>query len=418
MIRTVLRPWRPSTLWGLAYLATDVTVGWVPFAVVAVILAVGLSFLASIVLSLAAVPILWLGFALAEGLGRVGRSRAAALLGVELAYPHQPLTAPSRLGRMSARLRSASRWREIAYLLVEPLVGGLLGAVAITAWAAGAVLAGLPLFGPLLPDRRAHFGIVTFDAGRPWATLLGAAVLAVVAPWLTVTAVAAVSSLARNLLAARPEPLLAARVAKLEESRGAAVAGAETERQRIERDLHDGAQQRLVSLAMELGRARESFDADPERARALIGTAHDEAKAALSELRDLVRGIHPAVLSDRGLDAALSAVVARCPVPVDLRVELPRRLPAPVESAAYFVVTEALTNVARHSGATRASVSVAAGPASLVVDVRDDGHGGADPSGSGLAGLDARVRALEGWMTVISPPGGPTSVIVEIPCAS
>ena len=151
----------------------------------------------------------------------------------------------------------------------------------------------------------------------------------------------------------------------------------------------------------------------------MVSDAHDESKAALREIRDLIRGIHPAILQDRGIDAALSAVVARTRVPVTIDVALPERPPAPVESTAYFVVSEALANVERHSGATRAHVSIARTSDRLVVEVRDDGHGGADPArGTGLAGLNDRVAAMRGTMYVISPDGGPTTISVELPCAS
>jgi signal transduction histidine kinase len=170
---------------------------------------------------------------------------------------------------------------------------------------------------------------------------------------------------------------------------------------------------------MDLGRARDRFDSEPESARQLVTEAHEEAKAALAELRNLARGIHPAVLTDRGLDAALSAVITRCPVPVSLAVDVPIRPPASIESAAYFVVAEALTNVAKHANATRVDVSIVLQNNRLIVDIRDDGVGGAESSkGSGLSGLADRVNALGGWMRVLSPTGGPTSVIVEIPCGS
>ncbi|MFN8027930.1 MAG: sensor histidine kinase [Acidimicrobiia bacterium] len=202
-----------------------------------------------------------------------------------------------------------------------------------------------------------------------------------------------------------------------ERGREAAVGSAEAERRRIERDLHDGAQQRLVHLAMELGTAREQFDTDPERARALVVSAHEESKAALQELRDLVRGIHPVILEDRGLDAALSAVVARAPIPVSLETHVEPRPTPEVESAAYFVVSEALTNVARHSEARHAAVSVLRQGPHLVVEVRDDGRGGAHAGdGSGLAGLDERARALGGSFQVDSPEGGPTVVRAVLPC--
>jgi signal transduction histidine kinase len=213
--------------------------------------------------------------------------------------------------------------------------------------------------------------------------------------------------------------VLGEQVSKLNASRAAAVDSAEAERRRIERDLHDGAQQRLVALAMDLGTARERLDDDPEAGRALVAEAHEEAKAALKEIRDLVRGIHPVILSDRGLDAALSAVVARSAVPVTLQVTVPERPPPAVESAAYFIVTEALTNVARHSRATTATVTIERAGDRLVVEVRDDGVGGAViDGGSGLRGLRDRITALGGTFHILSPDGGPTSLIAELPCGS
>ena len=210
-----------------------------------------------------------------------------------------------------------------------------------------------------------------------------------------------------------------ARVQTLTDSRAAAVDLAAEDRRRIERDLHDGVQQRLVSLAMDLGRAKEKLDTDPEGAKELVGEAHEEAKRAITEVRDLARGIHPAVLTDRGLDAALSALAARSPVPVDVRVDVAERPPASVEAAAYFVVSEALANVAKHANATRANVTVRRSGDRLTVQVEDDGVGGASlVEGSGLAGLRDRVGALDGELHLLSPEGGPTVLMVEIPCGS
>jgi signal transduction histidine kinase len=196
------------------------------------------------------------------------------------------------------------------------------------------------------------------------------------------------------------------------------VDAAESERRRIERDLHDGAQQRLVALAMELGRAQARFDDDLDTARRLVDHAHVEAKAVLTELRNLVRGVHPPVLSDRGLDAALSGLAALCPVPVDVEVDVPVRPKPVVEAAAYFVVAEALTNVAKHSRASRARVVVEGHgfPGTLSVVITDDGIGGADADGAGLRGLADRVEGVDGRLTVESPPGGPTIIAGELPC--
>jgi signal transduction histidine kinase len=209
---------------------------------------------------------------------------------------------------------------------------------------------------------------------------------------------------------------LVERVDVLTKTRSGVMEAMLLERRRIERDLHDGAQQRLVALAMDLGMAKEKMRTDPEAAQRLVETSHEEAKRVLSELRDLVRGIYPAVLTDRGLDAAISSVAGRSPVMVTVDVELPGRLPDAVEATAYFVVVEALTNVAKHSGATEARVWVRRLKDRLAIEVGDNGSGGADArSGSGLGGLAERIAALDGRMTIDSPPGGPTRVRAEIP---
>jgi signal transduction histidine kinase len=208
------------------------------------------------------------------------------------------------------------------------------------------------------------------------------------------------------------------RIGQLERSRAQAVGSADAERRRIERDLHDGAQQRLVSLAMNLGRARARFADDPEGARAIIDQAHEEAKQALTELRNLVRGVHPPVLSDRGLDAAISGLAALSPVPVTVRASLAPRPAASAEAIAYFVVAEALTNVAKHARATRANVTVSRHGDVLRVVIGDDGIGGADPQGQGLAGLADRLAGVDGRLSVRSPAGGPTVIEAELPCGS
>jgi signal transduction histidine kinase len=207
------------------------------------------------------------------------------------------------------------------------------------------------------------------------------------------------------------------RIRELEETRAGAVDVQETELRRIERDLHDGAQARLVALGMSIGMAEEKLRTDPEAARALLAEARGDAKQALEELRDLARGIHPPILTDRGLEAAITALVGRGPVPVTLAVDLPGRLPAAVETAAYFVVAEALANAIKHADATRIDIRIRRADGTVVAEIEDDGQGGADPAGNGLAGLEQRVRALDGTLRIVSPAGGPTTVRAELPCA-
>jgi signal transduction histidine kinase len=238
-----------------------------------------------------------------------------------------------------------------------------------------------------------------------------------VAPWVTVGVAWIHGWLARRLLGPSRDDGLAERVEALTESRARAMDAAALERRRLERDLHDGAQQRLVALALGLGMARGKLDSDPEAAAELVAEAHEEAMRALAEIRDLARGIHPAVLTDRGLDAAISALAGRCPVPVEIDVPFQARLPEAVESTAYFFIAEALTNVARHSRASAARVSASLRAGRLVIEVEDDGIGGASwTEGTGLRGLADRLAAFDGRLALRSPPGGPTVVSMQVPC--
>jgi signal transduction histidine kinase len=208
------------------------------------------------------------------------------------------------------------------------------------------------------------------------------------------------------------------RIEALEASRAGAVDVQETELRRIERDLHDGAQARLVALGMSLGMAEQHLDTNPEAVRALLAEARLGAAEALEELRDLARGIHPPILADRGLEAALAALVARSPVPASLAVDVDER-PAPaVETAAYFTVAEALANAIKHARAQRVDIRIQRTDGVLMAEIADDGEGGADPSGLGLTGLRQRAEALDGTLRVESPAGGPTTVRVELPCGS
>jgi signal transduction histidine kinase len=220
-------------------------------------------------------------------------------------------------------------------------------------------------------------------------------------------------ALLARLLAPSREERLALRVEEITRTRDAVVAAVDDERRRIERDLHDGVQQRLVALGMLLGRARRH----PDRAAELVAQAHDEAQRALVELRDVSWRVYPAALDTGGLATALESVAERAPLPVRIRCDLPVEPPATVRAVAWFVISEAVTNAAKHSGALRVDVEVATVDGRLHATVRDDGRGGADPRGGGLAGLARRVAAADGTFSVVSPPGGPTVVTAELPCA-
>lgn len=415
----VLSPWT-SGLWPtMVHLVTGMVVGPVIAVAVFVLLVTGASLLLAFPLAL---PVIWSMFVLSRGMAHFERVRASALLGVDLVDPVPPLTASNWFSRLWERVNSPRRWREILYHHLMFPLGLFVGLAVIVVWTWSVALAALPLYAGALPGGTAKLWLIDVGPGFGAFTLAAAGIVGVVvvAPWVTMLLGQAQAAIVRWALGLSQQEEFDREVSRLEHSRVAAVDAAEAERRRIERDLHDGAQQRLVSLAVTLGDAQAKLDTDPEAGRALVAEAHQEAKAALAELRDLVRGIHPVILEDRGLDAALSAVVARSPVPVDLHVELgAERPPAAVESAAYFIVSEALANVARHAEATRVGVSIVRSRDQLIIEVRDDGRGGADPAaGTGLAGLHSRVDAMAGRFHLASPPGGPTTVLVELPCGS
>ena len=419
VIERLLRPVRSASTWlALVHGMLDLPMGLAVSVPVLVLFPLAVALLLTFPLAL---PPIWLLFWFARIVGQVERSRLAALHGVALADPIPPLAPGSWWDHLRQRVTSIPRWKEIGYALLRLPTGVAFTVLLTVVWSGSAALVLLPVYVLALPGDVARLGglDVGFGVGALVASLAGVAGLLFAAPWATVLVGWLDVVLARWLLAPDPGAELVARAAEAETGRVAAVESAESERRRIERDLHDGAQQRLVTLAMNLGDARERLDADPETGRRLVAEAHEEAKAALKEIRDLVRGIHPVILEDRGLDAALSAVVARSPIPVELTVDVDPRPEPAVESTAYFVVSEALANVARHANATRAYVAIVRRGDRLIVEVRDDGIGGADPSGgTGLAGLAERVTGMGGTTDLLSPVGGPTTLLVELPCGS
>jgi signal transduction histidine kinase len=334
--------------------------------------------------------------------------------GVTIAAPYRSRSAkPSnRLTRVFRRcgwvLGDPATWRDLLWTLVNVPVSAALGlapAFMLVAFTWTVV---------------ADYGTVVdgWGGAAPHGFLLQVFLLgmlpacAIAGPWLL-----KIRAIASSALLAPTRKEMAARVGELTESRWDAVDASAAELRRIERDLHDGAQARLVALGMNIGFAEQMVRENPDLALTLLAEARESSGQALSELRALVRGIHPPALAERGLDGAVRALALGLPLPVDVHVDLPARPSAPVESAAYFAIAEALANVVKHSGANRAWAQLEYDDGRLVAIVGDNGGGGAHPrAGGGLQGIERRLRAFDGTVAVTSPPGGPTQVTMELPC--
>jgi signal transduction histidine kinase len=411
----LLRPLVSARTWlAVIHLLAGSVIGLAAFTFVVTGASVGAALLP---VGLLGIPVLAALMWLCGQLAVMERARFALLLGDDIPAP--PPLADHLTGwrRAWQVLAGPVALRQFLYAALRFPLGLTEALVVLLTWSIGASLAFLPAYNWALPSGSIALGGLPVQSA---ITQVGASAVGLVlllsAPWLTGALVAADSAVARLLLGAPPGAELTARIGHLERSRADVVDAAGEERRRLERDLHDGAQQRLVSLAMELGRAKAKFATDPAAAEEIVGQAHEQAKEALAELRNLVRGVHPPVLSDRGLDAALSGLAALSPVPVNVKVMLAERPPGGIEAIAYFVVAEALTNVAKHARATRAAIVVEQRGVMLRVAVHDDGIGGAAPAGRGLSGLASRAAAVDGRLTVTSPAGGPTTVEVLLPC--
>jgi len=406
----------PRTWLAMTSHLAGLILGIAAFVVVVTGLSLGFSLL---VLALVGLPLLGVTLRLASWFAVAERARVGLMLGIRIpAWPAGNRTG-YRWGIVPRRrtLTERATWGELGYALLRLPVSAVAVTLSVAMWSAAVVLLTLPLYNSQLPAGGAKIGDVVFrgSPAMPLSAGIGLVFL-LLAPQVTRGFGRIDIGLSRWLLG--PPSDLAARVIELEDSRERVMDAAETERRRIERDLHDGAQQRLVALAMDLGRAKARFADDPEAAASLVDQAHAQAKEALTELRNLVRGVHPPVLTERGLDAALSGLAALCPIPVDVHVDVPVRPKSAVEAVAYFMVAEALTNVAKHSRASHAKVVVEGHgfPGTLTVMISDDGIGGAKPDSPGLSGLADRVSGVDGRLSVESPSGGPTIIAAELPC--
>ncbi|MDT0434043.1 sensor domain-containing protein [Streptomyces sp. NPDC005840] len=355
----------------IAHLLANLPVSLVGFTYVMTVLLTG----GVLALTVIGFPMLAAGLLGARQLGRLERARARRLLGVRI---DEPTPLPRRrtgfLPWLWMTVKDPVGWRTVLYDFM-----------------------------------RLPWGILTFTV-----TVVSLFVLWPVLPFLARGMASADRAMVRALLS--PSDELERRIAELESDRGVVVDTAAADLRRIERDLHDGAQARLVNLAMGLGLAKEKLLEDPDAAATMVAEAHGEVKLALQELRDLARGIHPAVLTDRGLDAALSSVATRCTVPVKVTVDLVARPAAAIEGIAYFTVSELLQNISKHSAARTASVEVWRSADRLLIQVEDDGRGGARlADGTGMKGLADRLGAVDGLFVLDSPAGGPTVVTAELP---
>jgi len=413
----VLSPIHPATWNANAAIGLGLFVGVLAFAAIASIVSAGLT----VLLAGIGVVVVAIGIECSRVVARVERWRA--FLGEPLRpAPHQyrPLRG-GILDILRAEFADESRWRDVLYVAVNLPLAVIEFAFVVAVWAIALSLVTMPIWydavaaasrpaflGPLA-DRDVAIVVVR--------TVLGVVLLPVAAS-LSQLVIALHRAVVAGLLCTSESRELRRQVEQLRESRSGVIDVEASELHRIERDLHDGAQQRLVMLTIDLGLASERIDTDPAAAKQLVMEAQEQARLALEEIRDLVRGIAPSILIDRGLVAALESISARGPVPTVIRSELDagQRFPAAVERAAYFVVAEALANVAKHSGAEGCEVRIRVESGRLVVEVVDDGRGGARVgAGGGLDGLARRVGGVDGTFAVSSPEGGPTAVRAEIP---
>ncbi|MFD5428153.1 sensor histidine kinase [Streptomyces sp. NPDC127084] len=419
--RPLRAPFEGRTWREFGYVLLSLPLSIVFFSLAVSLVATG----AGLVVTFLGIPVLAAALAMCRGFGAIERLRARALLGLRVTTPApvRPLDSGGPMAWVGGMLKSGVSWRHLLYALVHMPWAVLSFSIALPLWATAWTCATYPLWHWVFPAYVGSDGLQLFgDRTHAYyldspveltATAAVGLLLLITTPWI----VHGLTTVDRLLVTGLLGPSrLEGRVVELESDRGVVVDTAAADLRRIERDLHDGAQARLVALAMDLGLAKEKLQEDPDAAAHMVAEAHGEVKLALQELRDLARGIHPAVLTDRGLNAALSSVASRCTVPVKVTVDLPDRPAEAIEGIAYFTVSELLQNVSKHARATRASVDVWRAHNRLMLQVTDDGQGGADiTAGSGLAGLAERLDAVDGVLVTDSPTGGPTTITAELP---
>ena len=422
--RWLTEPFRRRSWAELLYALLGLPIGIAGFVFTVVTVSVS----GGLLITFVGLPLLAVTGLIARYAGSGLRRFANRLLGAGVPEPQAFHAHPGLLGWIGSCLKDGTAWRARAYLVLKLPIGIAMFTAATMFWTYGIGGTTYAIWRPFLPcnttsDGKCHHSVGFTDSwqadtpARIALLTVGGAILLLAAPWV-VRGFVAIDRAAIGMLLGPTGR--AVRLAELERTRAVAVDDSAATLRRIERDLHDGAQARLVALAMNVGLAREKLaeGGDPAEATRLLDSAHTTAKEALAELRDLARGIHPPVL-DKGLDAAIETLVAHSPVPVRLTNALAERPDPAIETMAYFCAAELLTNVAKHSAASRAELDLFGGSGRLLLTVRDDGRGGARiGAGTGLAGLAERIATVDGRLTVDSPPGGPTVARVELPTHS
>jgi signal transduction histidine kinase len=405
----------PRTYTRIAYLLLAGVLGTIEFTFLVTALSTGVG----LAVTLIGIPILIASVYAWGWLAEIERSTIGALTGNRIASPYRPLPEGGWWVRLRARLADPATWKDLTFLFLQFPFGLLSFIVATVVLGVAVGTLTLPFWYWAIPDG-VEMGIVHVDT---LAEALAFVPLGALLVWVGIPALGWLGrfygAYAELLLGSNEDPAVTAEMSDLRDARSRIIEAADAERRRIERDLHDGAQQRLVALSLNLRMAeKRAAEGDPAAAE-LVRSAGEEAGLALKELRDLARGIHPAILTNRGLAAALNDLATRASVPVELVAVPPKRLPDAVESTVYFLVSECLANVGKHAQATEATVSVAVVGDEVEVVVKDDGVGGADlAGGSGLQGLEDRVGALDGCVDIDSPSGGGTAVMATIPLAA
>ncbi|WP_340559012.1 sensor histidine kinase [Streptomyces sp. GSL17-111] len=408
------RAWRE-----LGHVLTSLPVAVVVFSTLVTLVATS----AGLLVTFVGVPLLAVTLLCARAFGAVERARARVLLGLDVPAPGPVRTPRGRSGpaaRTVAVLKDGASWRHVLYGLVHFPWAVFSFSAGLALWSVGWGMLTYPLWSWSLPEPGTQLGEnasgepIYVDSPPELAAFsaVGALVVLLVPWWLR-----ALTAVDRFLVAGLLGPTrLVERVWELEEGRAVVTDAASADLRRIERDLHDGAQARLVALAMDLGLAKEKLAHDPDTAARMVDEAHGEVKLALQELRDLARGIHPAILTDRGLGPALTHLTTRCTVPTTVHTDLPHR-PAPaIEAIAYFTLSELLQNISKHSNATHAHIDIWRTDDRLLLHTTDNGHGGATTThGTGLTGLTERLHSVDGLLHIHSPHGGPTTITAELP---